>query len=65
MKTTFEPGDGSFEITLAPGEILPSQWNLKGVVVVREIKNNGVRLVKKCWEVLAVTDPALRRSPGD
>ena len=37
MRIGFEPGDGSFEITLENGEKLPSDWNIPGVHVMREV----------------------------
>lgn len=40
MTVTFEPGDGSFEITLQPGEPLPEEWNKPGVTVLRETTTN-------------------------
>ena len=36
MKISFEPGDGSFEITLQPGEVLSNRWRVPGVTVLRE-----------------------------
>ena len=48
----FEPGDGSFEITLEKGEQLDSQWNVRGVIVFQENEPNVFTMIKDYNQIL-------------
>ena len=52
MLQTFEPGDGSFEIILGPEEQLPAEWNISGVIVLRETKPNNFVVIKDYTQIL-------------
>lgn len=61
MRISFEPGDGSFDITLKSGEKLPRKWNVKGVAVWVEDKGGeAYRLVKGYYNTLDEDSSALR-----
>jgi hypothetical protein len=51
MKTTFEPGDGSFEITLDKDDKLSSEWIIFGVTVWAS-GENGFECVKGNHDIL-------------
>ncbi len=49
---SFEPGDGSFEVTLDEKEPFPTEWNKFGVYVLRADGNGGYYEVKDYQEIL-------------
>lgn len=51
MQISFEPGDGSFEITLESDEPIRPEDNVKGVCILRK-KDNGYIIVKSYDELL-------------
>ncbi len=53
MRIGFEPGDGSFTIILQNGEVIPRQWNIEGVTMMRETEPNRYQYVKQETEILA------------
>lgn len=52
MTMSFEPGDGSFELTLANGESLPAEWNVSGVAAFRETTPGTYTLIKGYNQIL-------------
>lgn len=54
MRIGFEPGDGSFTIILQNGEVIPRQWNIEGITIMRETEPNRYQYVKQETEILAL-----------